>query len=88
MKIKGIIAICLFCSTLVFGQKKPNIVLIFTDDQTYSSIHALGNKEIITPNMDKMVEDGTTFTHAYNMGAWSGAVCAASSGSQQDRAPE
>jgi len=78
MKIKGIIALCLFCSTLVFGQKKPNIVLIFTDDQTYSSIHALGNKEIITPNMDKMVEDGTTFTHAYNMGAWSGAVCAAS----------
>ena len=26
---------------------KPNIVFIFTDDQTYSSIHALGNKEII-----------------------------------------
>ena len=78
MKMKGIITICLFCTTLSFAQKKPNIVLIFTDDQTYSSIHALGNKEIITPNMDKMVEEGTTFTHAYNMGSWSGAVCAAS----------
>ncbi|TNJ46589.1 sulfatase-like hydrolase/transferase [Tamlana fucoidanivorans] len=57
---------------------KPNIVFIFTDDQTYSSIHALGNNEIITPTLDKLVAEGTTFTHAYNMGSWSGAVCAAS----------
>jgi arylsulfatase A-like enzyme len=57
---------------------KPNIVFIFTDDQTYSSIHALGNSEIITPNIDAMVHEGTTFTNAYNMGSWSGAVCAAS----------
>ncbi|MDO7172509.1 sulfatase-like hydrolase/transferase [Mariniflexile sp. AS56] len=57
---------------------KPNIVFVFTDDQTYSSIHDLGNDEIITPAMDKMVQEGTTFTHAYNMGSWSGAVCAAS----------
>lgn len=57
---------------------KPNIVFLFTDDQTYNSIAALGNEEIITPNLDKMVQEGTTFTHAYNMGAWDGAVCAAS----------
>ncbi|MGM8361981.1 sulfatase-like hydrolase/transferase [Flavobacterium sp. ARAG 55.4] len=60
------------------SQGKPNIVFIFTDDQTYSSIHALGNKEIQTPNMDALVKNGTTFTHAYNMGSWSGAVCVAS----------
>ncbi|WP_303316259.1 sulfatase-like hydrolase/transferase [Flavivirga abyssicola] len=58
--------------------EKPNIVFIFTDDQTYSSINALGNDEIITPSFDKLVHEGTTFTHAYNMGAWNGAVCAAS----------
>ncbi len=57
---------------------KPNIVFIFTDDQTYTSIHALGNNEISTPALDSFVEEGTTFTHAYNMGAWNGAVCAAS----------
>ncbi len=59
-------------------KKKPNVVFIFTDDQTYTSIHALGNKEIKTPALDSFVEGGTTFTHAYNMGAWNGAVCAAS----------
>ena len=57
---------------------KPNIVFIFTDDQTYSSVNTLGNKEIFTPAMDQLVKEGTTFTHAYNMGSWSGAVCAAS----------
>lgn len=58
--------------------KKPNIVLIFTDDQTYESVAALGNYEIHTPNIDRLVDGGTTFTHAYNMGGWNGAICVAS----------
>ncbi len=56
----------------------PNILFIFADDMTYSAIHALGNTEVQTPHLDKLVKKGTTFTHAYNMGAWSGAVCMAS----------
>jgi arylsulfatase A-like enzyme len=58
--------------------KKPNIVLIFADDQSYNMVHATGNTELITPNIDKLVEEGATFTHTYNMGAWNGAVCLAS----------
>ncbi len=57
---------------------QPNIVFIFADDLTYTAIHELGNNEIKTPNLDKMVQNGTTFTHAFNMGSWSGAVCVAS----------
>ena len=57
---------------------KPNIVFIFADDMTYSAINALGNHEIQTPNLDRLVTNGTTFTNAYNMGAWNGAICAAS----------
>lgn len=57
---------------------KPNIVFIYTDDQTYNTIQALGNKRIITPNMDFLANNGTTFTHAYNMGGWHGAICVAS----------
>jgi len=59
-------------------KKKPNIIFIFADDQCYNTVHALGNNEIITPNLDKLSEQGVTFTHAYNMGAWNGAVCLAS----------
>lgn len=56
----------------------PNIVFIFADDQCFDTIHALGNDEIETPNLDRLARRGTTFTHAYNMGSWSGAVCVAS----------
>jgi len=56
----------------------PNIVFLFTDDQTYQTVRALGNDVIQTPNLDRLVDSGTTFTHAYNMGGWNGAVCIAS----------
>ncbi|MFI3325813.1 MAG: sulfatase-like hydrolase/transferase [Clostridia bacterium] len=55
--------------------KQPNILILFTDDQRFDTIHALGNDEIITPNIDKLVENGTTFTHAHIPGGTSGAVC-------------
>lgn len=57
---------------------KPNVVFIFADDMTYTAINALGNPEIETPNLDNFVKQGTTFTHAYNMGGWNGAICVAS----------
>ena len=57
---------------------RPNIVFIFADDQCFSTIQALGAKEVETPNLDKLARRGTTFTHAFNMGSWSGAVCVAS----------
>lgn len=57
---------------------KPNILFVFTDDQAVDTIHALGNSEIHTPNFDRLVNSGTTFTHCYNMGSWSPAICVAS----------
>ena len=57
------------------GRKRPNIVFFFTDDQRFDTIRALGNEEVITPNMDGLVRGGTTFTNAYIMGSMSGAVC-------------
>ncbi|MDB4733635.1 sulfatase-like hydrolase/transferase [Planctomicrobium sp.] len=57
---------------------KPNILFVFADDQCFDTIHALGNKEVQTPNLDRLVAEGTTFTHCYNMGGWNGAICVAS----------
>ncbi|MFO7846679.1 MAG: sulfatase-like hydrolase/transferase, partial [Balneolaceae bacterium] len=59
-------------------KEKPNILFIFADDQAFNTINALGNEEVQTPNLDNLVREGTSFTHAYNMGAWHGAVCVAS----------
>jgi arylsulfatase A-like enzyme len=54
---------------------RPNIILFLTDDQRFDTIHALGNPQINTPNMDWLVEHGVAFTNAYIMGGTSGAVC-------------
>jgi len=54
---------------------KPNIVFVLADDQRGETIRALGNSEIITPNLDKLVSEGLSFTNAYIMGSYSGAVC-------------
>ncbi|MCL6265162.1 sulfatase-like hydrolase/transferase [Flagellimonas myxillae] len=59
-------------------KEAPNILFLFADDYTYEAIHALGNSVIETPNLDRLVSEGTTFTHAYNMGGWNGAICVAS----------
>jgi len=54
---------------------RPNVLFVFTDDQRFDTLSALGNSEIETPNLDRLVEQGTTFTHAHIMGGTSAAVC-------------
>ena len=55
--------------------KRPNVLFLLTDDQRYGTIHALGNDEIITPNMDRLVERGTSFMNAHIPGGTASAVC-------------
>ncbi len=57
---------------------KPNVLFLFADDHTYEAVRAFGHTDIDTPNLDRLAARGTTFTRAYNMGSWSGAVCVAS----------
>lgn len=45
--------------------KRKNILLVFTDQQRYDTIEALGNPIIKTPVMNDLVENGITFTKAY-----------------------
>lgn len=56
-------------------QGQVNVVFIESDDQSNQAIGAYGNKAMLTPNMDKLAEEGTSFMAAYNMGCWSPAVC-------------
>jgi arylsulfatase A-like enzyme len=53
----------------------PNVLFIFSDDQRADTIAALGNEHIRTPNLDRLVAEGTTMRKAYCMGALQGAVC-------------
>lgn len=44
---------------------RPNILLIFTDQQRYDTIHAAGNPVIKTPHLDRLVQEGVLFPSAY-----------------------
>ena len=55
--------------------KNPNIIFIFTDDQRFDTISALGCQEVETPNLDRLVAKGTAFTNAHIMGGTHVAVC-------------
>jgi len=54
---------------------RPNILFLFSDDQRADTIRALGNRHIRTPNLDRLVHQGTAFTQAHILGAMQGAVC-------------
>jgi len=44
---------------------RPNILLVFTDMQRADTIGALGNPVIRTPQLDRLVHEGTSFTSCY-----------------------
>ena len=58
---------------------QPNILLVYTDDQRFDTIQALGTNAtsaaISTPNLDRLVARGTTFTHAHIPCGTHGAIC-------------
>ena len=39
--------------------KQPNLVIIFTDDMGYADIGAYGCKDIPTPHLDRLADEGT-----------------------------
>jgi arylsulfatase len=47
-------------------KKQPHILLIFTDQQRFDTIRALGNPVIRTPALDRLCREGVAFTSAYS----------------------
>ena len=45
--------------------KRPNVLLIVTDQQRYDTLHCGGEEAIETPHIDWLSKRGTRFTHAF-----------------------
>ena len=45
--------------------RRPNILFLFTDQQRHDTIAALGNPQLKTPALDRLVNEGTAFTQAF-----------------------
>ena len=71
LEIHIVLAFLLIPLVSLSGQKtkgqtdKPNIVLIFTDQQNAEMMSAMGNPDLNTPNMDRLAKRGVMFTNAY-----------------------
>ena len=44
---------------------RPNILIIFTDDQGYADLASYGNDKNKTPRLDRLAKEGTRFTSFY-----------------------
>ena len=45
--------------------QRPNILILYTDQQRWHTLGANGNAEILTPNLDVLAAAGATFTHHF-----------------------
>ena len=45
--------------------RRPNIVFISTDQQTWDAVSAFGNRWLSTPHLDRLAAAGTSFMRAY-----------------------
>lgn len=61
--------------SLATADDRPNILLLFADDQRADTIAAWGNPAITTPNLDGLARRGFSFRRNYCFGSNSGAVC-------------
>lgn len=60
------------------NQTRPNILILFADDQRADALGCSGNSYIKTPNIDQLAKSGVRFTNSYVMGGHHGAICAPS----------
>lgn len=59
--IQLLVVFCLVSS----AQDKTNILFIFIDDMGYADLGCYGNKEVHTPNIDQLANEGILFTQFY-----------------------
>lgn len=71
--MKKIFLIPLIGVTAVQAQnvKKPNVIVVLTDDLGYGDVSISGSKTISTPNIDRLGNEGINFTNGYATSATS-----------------
>ncbi len=66
--------VLLFCTALLAflpaarqcnADERPNIIVIFTDDQGYNDLGCFGSETIRTPNIDRLASEGRKYTSFY-----------------------
>ncbi len=65
-RMKRFFLVLIALALVPIGQAaKPNVVILFTDDQGTIDANCYGSNDLITPNIDKLAATGVRFTQAY-----------------------
>jgi len=51
------------------AKRRPNILLILSDDQGYGDLGCYGGTDLATPHIDRLASEGVRFTNYYSAGA-------------------
>lgn len=62
---KIIFSICIFGLYSSYAQQRPNVIVIYSDDQGAIDLNCYGAKDLLTPHLDKFAASGTKFTQFY-----------------------
>jgi arylsulfatase A-like enzyme len=67
MKLAALIAIVfgMITAPTIAAERPPNIIIVLADDLGYGDLGCYGQKEIKSPNLDKLAADGMRFTQFY-----------------------
>ncbi len=66
MKSKLLASLALVCNTAALAGEKPNIIFILADDLGYGDVSCFNDtKLIMTPNLDKIAQQGVMMTQTY-----------------------
>lgn len=61
---------CAFCTMISFSQKsksdkKPNVIILFSDQHNKKVMGFEGHPDVLTPNLDKLADQSVVFDRAY-----------------------
>ncbi len=65
LRIPFALFFCYLSLSASAAEKRPNVLVILTDDQRWDSIGFGGSKYLKTPNMDRLGKEGVYFKNAF-----------------------
>jgi arylsulfatase A len=67
LQLCGILTVILNSSLTATAspESQPNFIIILTDDQGYNDLGCFGSQKILTPNLDRLANEGRKFTSFY-----------------------
>ena len=65
IKFSNVLFLFIFYFTFSATGKKPNVILILTDDQGYGDVNAHGHPYLKTPNINKFKSQSVSFENFY-----------------------